>query len=120
MVSYQVVEEVPDHHDGRLSPDDAGTIDVVWGTVEDADEDLQTREQTETAIVDRAPSEEHQQSPRQNCSKKSYPKEPNAHVKCFSGWQAGNYDTLQLGEQSMDGCTYAQRSTLRIRPGRFR
>jgi hypothetical protein len=42
--TYEVVEEVPDHHEGRLGPDDAGTVDVIWYTIENADYDLQSCE----------------------------------------------------------------------------
>ena len=44
-MTYQVVEEVPDYHEGRLSPDDIGTVDVVWHAIKDADDYLQNRQQ---------------------------------------------------------------------------
>lgn len=116
--THQVIEEIPNHHERRLGPDNARPIDVIGRTVEDADDDLQRRKKTQAPVVDCATSEMNEEKPREDCSKKADGEEAHTHIKRFRGGESGHYGEISDGAGNTNVGTHVRKSRLRIRRDR--
>jgi hypothetical protein len=97
------IDEIPDQHQHGLRPGETGAGGVVGRAVDDADDDLEDGEHSETGVVDCSAANVDQEDPGEAGADEAEGEEANAHAEGVIGGEAGYCEGLVEG---WDGCLW--------------